>query len=148
MNKLSSFTLILFVFVMAIACSEKKDSTSAAVNNDEWPEMDEFHMIMAESFHPYKDSSNLEPAKVNAADMAKLAEKWTTAPLPEKVNTDEVKANLEQLKNDAAAFAQTVQSGDSTKIGESLTSLHDLFHKLQEAWYKPGKEGEEGHDHH
>ena len=148
MNKLSSFTLILFVFVMAIACSEKKDTTAAAVNNDEWPEMDEFHMIMAESFHPYKDSSNLEPAKVNAADLAKLAEKWTTAPLPEKVNTDEVKANLEQLKNDAAAFAQTVQTGDTTKIGESLTSLHDLFHKLQEAWYKPGKEGEEGHDHH
>ena len=148
MSKLSSYTLILIVFAMIIACSEKKDSTATAVNSDEWPEMDEFHMMMAESFHPYKDSSNLEPAKANAADMANLAEKWTTAPLPEKVNTDEVKANLEQLKNDAAAFAQTVQAGDTVKIGESLTSLHDLFHKLQEAWYKPGKKGEEGHDHH
>lgn len=147
MNRLITSTVVLFIFTCVIACSGKKDApATAAVNNDEWPEMDEFHMIMAESFHPFKDSSNLEPAKVNAAEMAALAEKWTAAPLPEKVNTDEVKATLEQLKNDAAAFAQTVQGTDSVAIGESLTSLHDLFHKVQEAWYGGGK-GHEGHNH-
>lgn len=148
MKNLFPYTVILFVFSMAMACSEKKDALSAAVNNDEWPEMDEFHMIMAESFHPYQDSSNLDPAKANASEMAKIAEKWTTAALPEKVNTDEVKAKLEQLKNEAATFAQTVQSGDTTKIGESLTSMHDLFHTLQEAWYAEGEESENGHEHH
>jgi len=148
MNKLIPYTLILFVFALAMACSEKKDTATTAVDNDEWPAMDEFHMIMAESFHPYQDSSNLEPAKANAAEMARIAEKWTTEPLPEKVNTDEVKTSLEQLKTDAAAFAQTVQSGDTTKIGESLTNLHDLFHTLQEAWYAKDEEGEEGHEQH
>ena len=143
MNKSTSFVLVLVAFALAIACSGKKDSAEAA-NNDEWPEMDEFHMVMAESFHPYKDSANMEPAKANAAEMAKVAEKWANAPLPEKVNNDEIKANLAQLKADAATFVQTVQSGDSTKIGADLTSLHDLFHKLQEAWYAGGKE----HEHH
>jgi len=147
MKRSITYTFILLVLALAVACSGKKEHTAEAVSNDEWPEMDEFHMIMAESFHPYKDSSNLEPAKINAADMAALAEKWTSAPLPEKVNTDEVKANLEQLKNDATQFAQIVQSGDTTKIGESLNNLHDLFHKLQEAWYSKGEEGHEDHKH-
>ena len=144
MNKLTSYVLILVAFALAIACSGKKDSTDAVANNEAWPEMDEFHMVMAESFHPYKDSANMEPAKANAAEMAKVAEKWANAPLPEKVNNDEIKANLAQLKTDAAAFTAIVQSGDSTKIGQSLTELHDLFHKLQEAWYGGGKE----HEHH
>lgn len=144
MNKSTSYVLVLVAFALAIACSGKKESADAVANNDEWPEMDEFHMVMAESFHPYKDSANMEPAKANAAEMAKVAEKWANAPLPEKVNKDEIKANLAQLKTDAAAFVQTVQSGDSTKIGTDLTSLHDLFHKLQEAWYEGGKE----HEHH
>jgi hypothetical protein len=103
-------------------------------------------MIMAESFHPYKDSSNIEPAKLNAAEMASVAEKWASQPLPEKVNNDDVKATLEQLKTGTAAFVQTVQSGDSTQIGNSLTELHDIFHKLQEAWYTKGSE-EHSHEH-
>jgi hypothetical protein len=141
MNKLTNYVFVLFAFALAVACSGKKES--AAVANDEWPEMDEFHMVMAESFHPYKDSANLEPAKANAAEMARVAEKWAGAALPEKVDNDETKASLAQLKTDAAAFTQIVQSGDTTKIGESLTSLHDLFHKLQESWYGEGK----GHKH-
>lgn len=145
MNRTISFVLILMVFALAIACSGKKDSAEAVANNDEWPEMDEFHMIMAESFHPYKDSSNIEPAKANAAEMARVAEKWANAALPEKVNNDEIKASLTQLKTDATDFIQIAQSGDATKIGESLTNLHDVFHELQEAWYGAGKG--EGHEH-
>jgi|SRR5688572_15851541 len=143
MNKSTSYVLMLLAFALAIACSGKKDSDAVA-NNDEWPEMDEFHMVMAESFHPYKDSANMEPAKANAAEMARVADKWASAALPEKVNNDEVKASLAQLKTDATAFTQIAQSGDSTKIGEALTNLHDVFHKLQEAWYAGGKE----HDKH
>jgi hypothetical protein len=143
MNKSITYVLILFAFALAIACSGKKDSAEAVANNDEWPEMDEFHMVMAESFHPYKDSANIEPAKANAAEMARVAEKWANAALPEKVNNDDIKANLAQLKTDAAAFTEIVQSGDTTKIAESLTSLHDVFHELQEAWYGAGK----GHEH-
>jgi len=144
MNKSTSYVLMLVAFALAIACSGKKESTDEVANNEEWPEMDEFHMVMAESFHPYKDSANMEPAKANAAEMSKVAAKWANAPLPEKVNNDEIKANLAQLNTDAAAFIQIAQSGDSTKIGEALTGLHDLFHKLQEAWYAGRKE----HEHH
>lgn len=153
---MKKIVLNLFLFSLAVsfvACSGKKEETVTEQTEetaaaDEWPEMDEFHFIMAESFHPFKDSTNLDPAKANAAEMAKVAEKWLGAPLPEKVNTDAVKADLQQLKTDCDAFAQLVTTGDATQIGEALTKLHDQFHKLQEAWYSSGDgHAHDGHNH-
>jgi hypothetical protein len=143
MKKVVLYSLLVLMMALAVACGGKKHEEVA--NNDEWPEMDEFHMIMAESFHPYKDSSYLEPAKANASELAKVAGKWAGAALPEKVDNDEIKAHLTKLKSDADSFVQITQSGDSVKIGEALTALHDQFHKLQEAWYG-GHKGE--HDKH
>lgn len=146
---------MIVVFAAAAAftsCSGKKESAhedghdhhdgdSAAAEN--WVPMDDFHVIMAESFHPYKDSSNLAPSKANAEAMATAAAKWQSEPLPERVNNEAVKAQLERLKASTAAFAQTVKTGDDKVIADSLTSLHDLFHEIQESWY-----GGEGHHHH
>lgn len=143
MNKLTFYTFVI-VALLATACGHKKDE--AAANQNEWPEMDEFHMIMAESFHPL-DSANLEPAKANAADMAKSAEKWANAPLPEKVDNDETRENLAKLKTEANEFVQIAQGGDSLKITESLTALHKRFHTLQEAWYGGHKEGDHENKH-
>lgn len=143
MKRTSLYFSLAFVIALAVACGSKKHEKVA--DSNAWPEMDEFHFIMADSFHPFKDSANLEPAKANAVEMAKVAEKWASAPLPEKVDTEEIKSDIATLKNGADAFIQTVQEGDSVKIGESLTALHVQFHKLQEAWYGDGKK--EDHDH-
>lgn len=132
-----AFGLMLAV----LACSGKKETehNEEAVHEEtvgSWEEMDEFHMIMAESYHPYKDSSNLEPAKQNAHDLVLSAEKWNSASLPEKFKEDdEMKYKLNQLKSDALAFEEVVKTGDDKAIGDSLTKLHDLFHQLKEAWY-------------
>lgn len=141
MKRTALYSLLACMIFIAVACGKKHEE---AANNTVWPEMDEFHMIMAESFHPYKDSSYLEPAKANAAEMAKVAGKWASAPLPAKVDNDEIKSTLGQLKADTEAFVQIAQTGDSIKIGEALTALHTQFHKIQEAWYG-GHKGE-GHD--
>jgi hypothetical protein len=141
-------TLLLFIVLFAMACTAKKEHNDGqaehtAASPDSWVEMDEFHMVMAESFHPFKDSADLEPAKANAAAMAEAAEKWRSAPLPKKVDNEEIKEKLQQLDLAAAAFVQTAMTAEDKEIGESLTKLHDLFHELQEAWY--GGHGEDGH---
>lgn len=141
------FSLLLFAFLIACTAKQEQaetDTEVAATEQDaEWPLMDEFHMIMAESFHPFKDSANIDPAIANAAEMASLAEKWAAAELPSKVNNDQVKADLQILKTETATFAQLVSGGDVAAIGTSLTNLHDIFHRLQDAWYK----GEDDHGH-
>ncbi len=43
-----------------------------AAGDEKWAAMDEFHTLMAESFHPYKDTANLAPAKANAAVLPNL----------------------------------------------------------------------------
>jgi hypothetical protein len=132
--------LLVSTLIVILSCSTKNENSNDQSSHEsaqgEWKEMDDFHMVMAESFHPYKDSSNLEPAKANASALASSAEKWASAPLPPKFEgDDEIEFKLKQLQKDAVSFSEIVDSGDDKAIGESLTKLHDLFHELQESWY-------------
>lgn len=138
------------VVIGAVGCGKKEEhghehgaeAASTEASSGEWKEMDGFHLIMAETFHPYKDSANLEPVKTHAEHLAMEAEKWSGANLPEKVNNDDVKNKLGKLKADTRALADKVKAGGSDEeIAAQLTAVHDLFHEIQEAWYG-GHKGE------
>lgn len=141
--------LSLIVFALPfVACSDKKTTTteklqdqdSSLVSDDHtWKEMDEFHMIMAETFHPYKDDADLGPAKAKAAELAAEAGQWAGAPLPRKVDNAAMRARLEELKRETSLLKELVAKETDQVIGEQLTRVHDIFHEIQEAWY--------GHEH-
>ena len=123
--------------LLAFACgTNKEDHHHDAAEQKEWKEMDDFHMVMAETFHPFKDSSNLEPAKARAGELATVAEKWAATELPSKVNNEETRARLQELKEQTSALVQTVSGGDDQLIGDQLTKVHDTFHSIQESWYR------------
>lgn len=146
-QKVFRITMML-VAIGALACTSKKDKASDEdheISGGTWSEMDNFHMIMAESFHPFKDSSNLEPAIKNSEAMAAAADRWASASMPERVDNEETKTKLQQLRTAASAFDELVKSGDPQEIGNSLTELHDLFHELQEEWYGAAGGHEEHH---
>jgi len=143
------FILATAFAVVFSSCSKKEnaetptetETATAETDPNEWPEMDSFHMIMAEAFHPYKDSANLEPVKRLAEEMATEAEKWSATALPEKVNSDDTKALLTQLKSDTRALADKIKGGASDEeIGTTLKALHDSFHGIMEAWNGGGEE--------
>ena len=149
---------IIFIAVVVLsslfitACGSKKQEEghdhehhgAEATGSDGWKEMDNFHVIMAETFHPYKDSANLQPAKDHAEHLAMEADKWSSSTLPEKVNNDETKTRLEKLKADTRAFADRAKAGAPyAELATQLTAVHDLFHEIQESWY-----GEGGEHHH
>jgi len=131
--------LLLLAIIVTSSCTSKTDSTEAT-STEEWKALDDFHMIMAESFHPYKDSSNLEPAKQYAPELLNLADKWVNEELPKRVDNEKVKELLNELRDGAVEFADLVEVGDDEAIGVSLTHMHDVFHHLQEAWYKKDHE--------
>jgi hypothetical protein len=142
MNKklVNAFVAVIlagFVF----ACGAKKEDDHHVEEGDakEWKQMDDFHMVMAETFHPFKDSANLEPAKSRAGELASSAESWSKAELPKKVDNDEMKSKLEKLKTETSTLVQTTTSGDDKQIGDQLTLVHDVFHEIQEMWYGGGK---------
>lgn len=128
----------LAVCTLLFACGSKQHDDhqhEATASDSVWAGMDEFHFVMAESFHPYKDSSNLEPAKKFAAEMDSVAGVWLAAARPEKVSTDAVKEKMDKLKSDTKLFADAVKVETDSTLAKSLTNLHDQFHSLQEAWY-------------
>ena len=128
--------LVYLVIVLGISFVRCSHNTDNASDTDEWKEMDDFHLIMAEAFHPYKDSANLVPVKNLAEEMALQAEKWANAKLPAKVDNDEVKQELKKLQEDTRTLAELIKSNaEDNAIGSSLNALHDSFHEIMEAWH-------------
>jgi hypothetical protein len=128
-----------------VACSAKKSEPTESSSN-QWKQLESFHTIMADAYHPYKDSANLAPAKSLARALADEAAAWAASALPEKVDNDEMKGKLKTLAEGSQGFFKlTSESAPDSVIGRSLTELHDLFHEIQEGWYTAGKEK---HDHH
>ncbi len=134
---------VLYAIALAttlFACQKKEAETA---DMDEWKAMDDFHMVMADIYHPFKDSANLEPAKTNLAMFESEVNKFAAAELPEKVNTDEVKAAFAALK--AEVEAMKTAASDSL-LGVSLENAHTRFHEIMEAWHGGGH-GREHHEH-
>ena len=139
MKNATNRTIICLVFLGIVgACAGKHET----MESDDWAELDSYHMIMAESYHPLKDSSNLAPAKANAEALAAEAAKWASAELPDKVNTDEMKSMIATLNTSTRAFADMVGAGATDEeLTAALTALHGEFHHIMEAW-------EGRHEHH
>lgn len=132
----------VFATLVIFSCAGKKHASehehgadAASADASEWKQMDDFHIIMAETFHPFKDSANLEPAKTRAAELLRAADEWVAAGLPAKVDNEVVRSKLRQLKAEAETLVESVQSSEDNVIAERLTKLHDTFHSIQEAWY-------------
>ncbi|NJM26278.1 MAG: hypothetical protein HC859_13095 [Bacteroidia bacterium] len=154
MVKKTTFRITLLISLALAACTPKSENTETAdetaasetdAASEDWKQMDDFHMLMAESYHPYKDSANLEPAKTLAPEMATMAASWQSSTLPAKVDTEEMKNQLSDLKSETENLVALVASGDDTQIGASLTKVHDAFHKIQEGWYGGAKDHGEHH---
>jgi hypothetical protein len=127
---------LAFVFwILLFSCSEKPKE-----DDTQWKEMDEFHTVMADVYHPLVDSKDLAPIKKDHAKLAAAADKWAQAPLPEKVNNEKVKKMLSELAAGAAELHTKIEAGlDDEQIAADLTKLHDLFHSIMESWYKEDK---------
>jgi hypothetical protein len=148
LNSLLLFVSVLFFSAALVSCGsqQKEGSADTSSDSDEWPELDEFHVIMADVYHPLKDSGNVQPIMDRADELANAAEKWASASLPKKVNNDEVKQMLEELKKGTRSLANEIKDGaPEDQAGTTLGEIHDLFHRIQEAWYGGGEEKEHKH---
>src|SRR6478736_2960057 len=92
---------LLLSGVVLFSCSNKESDDK---ESGDWKELDAFHKIMAEAYHPLKDSGNVEPTKHWIKPLADEAEKWSAADLPEKVDTREMKESLQKLKTNSRAL--------------------------------------------
>jgi hypothetical protein len=128
MNKLMA---VLVVFTLA-QCSGKKTS------DDQGSGMKEFHQVMAAVYHPYMDSGNLKPLREHIGELVVAADAWSTMS-----NEPTLKSLLDQLSADSRKLEGEVRNGATDGvIGQSLTALHEEFHKAMEMNGGHEREGE------
>lgn len=124
------------VFVLLIACSSSKKA--AHDTQTTWQAMDNFHMILAETFHPFMDSANLQPVKMNYKELQSAVEAWGNSTIPEKADNEVMKSKLRNLNIQVMTLADKVKSSSDDEIGQALIKVHDTFHEIQDVWYSDG----------
>ncbi|HEX8061370.1 MAG TPA: hypothetical protein VF473_10565 [Cyclobacteriaceae bacterium] len=139
--------LFALSFLILFSCSEKHKESHG--DDGEWKEMDEFHEVMADVYHPLKDANDLGPVKQHADELAASAAKWAEAELPARVDNDSTRMLLRQLSEGCQQLAKSIKEGMSDEeISTKLTELHDTFHSIMEGWFKAGKKEEGSEEHH
>ncbi|TSJ48068.1 hypothetical protein [Fluviicola chungangensis] len=135
MKKIALLLLVGFGFA-ALA------NHASAQSKQEWPELKEFHKVMAQTFHP-SEEGNLEPIKTRIGEMVEKAKALQASKFPSDYNNEKMKKAVDQLVADSEKLQTAIKDGASDKkITKSLSGLHDVFHQIQGLCSTT-----EGHDH-
>ncbi len=95
-----------------------------------WPEMKEFHGIMAATFHP-SEEGNFEPIKSRSGEMVKKAEAWLKSTPPKEFNKPTVIKTLTQLVEECKSLdALVLKKASDEELKTALVNLHDRFHSV------------------
>jgi len=112
--------------------SEQKEQTTETIQ--EWKELEDFHMILATTFHPMEEG-DFKPIKSDAGQLDSLAQKLHVA-TPPQGDADAIKKLTLQLSTSSRALADTIAKGaDEATIEVLLTQLHDQYHHIDEIYY-------------
>ena len=122
MKKALQLAVILLAFLPAISFAQAEKNV--------WPEMKDFHAVMAASFHPVEDG-NYAPLKEKAESLFTTAKAWQKSAIPASFKPVETKAALKKLVIKCAAVNKGVQANlSSDKLKVLITEAHDVFHTI------------------
>lgn len=96
-----------------------------------WKEMNAFHEVLAATWHPASQKSDLAPLKARAKDLLTAAETWSAskAPaMPASCGSEAVRGAVTKVADEAKALVALVDSAaDDTRLKASLKNVHDAF---------------------
>lgn len=127
---LAAAATLLLAVTAAAQAPVSKDTHHAAGG---WKEMDAFHMVMMETWHPARGATrDLAPIRAKASALAEAARVWAAAPAPAACADSAARAAVAGVAADAGALQALVAaraSSDSAVYG-ALRALHDRFEPL------------------
>ncbi len=140
--------LALLAFSLT-SCAKKEDAKPQATEAqkpapklEEWAEMEIFHNVMAETFHPMEDG-DMKPILTRAQEMADKAKAWQNSTMPARYAPvkDSVNFYLAKLVSESQALADLVaKKAKEEDIKKNLTALHDRYHTVSDFCYAIDKE--------
>ncbi|HEX6314509.1 MAG TPA: hypothetical protein VFZ73_06595 [Gemmatimonadaceae bacterium] len=110
-----------------------------------WKEMNAFHRVMAATWHPASQKSDLAPLKARAKDLVTTADAWAAskAPsMPASCAREPVVGTPAKVAAQARALAALVESGgEDTRLKTALKELHDTFEVAEKGCGGHGSHG-------
>ena len=94
-----------------------------------WKELDKYHKLMMDTWHPAKGSNDLKPLKAKAKDLSAGAHELAKSTPPSACNRTELVEAARVLAPASDALAQQVLAGASDAALKS--ALHDLHAKFE-----------------
>ncbi len=112
---------------------DKAAGVSVAQASDKWAELENYHEIMSQTFHPAEEGK-FAPIRKLAGELATRAQKWLESTPPKIYDAPEIRAILVKLNRESKALADSIANGTSDEqIKKYLTALHDRFHEIMGA---------------
>jgi vacuolar-type H+-ATPase subunit E/Vma4 len=109
---------------------EQATATSTAQANDKWAELEAYHDVMSQTFHPAEEGK-LEPIRKRAGELAEKARQWLDSKPPKVYDSADIKTLLVKLNAESKALADAIAKGaKDEQIKKDLTALHDRFHEI------------------
>lgn len=117
----------LFFTVLLLSVAFKAQAQQPA-----WKELDDYHTVMAQTFHP-SEEGNLQPIKERSGELAAKAKALKKSSIPAAYQKPGVKESLTLLAKESKALDKMVRKKKpDADITKSLTALHDRFHEVME----------------
>ncbi|MFN8574140.1 MAG: hypothetical protein U0132_18965 [Gemmatimonadaceae bacterium] len=96
-------------------------------NMSPWKELNAFHMLLAEVYHPAAKDS-LQPLRDKAAALSDAAAAWSASTAPASCNSDATTQGVAKIATDAKALATQVSGRASdADLKAGITALHTQF---------------------
>lgn len=112
----------LFMLVSLLSFGQKKA----------WKELDEYHSVMAKTFHPAEEG-DLKPVMTRSGELVAKAVALQKAAIPADYRKEGVKQSIDLLAKESAALDKLVQQKKpEADIKKAITALHDRFHEVME----------------
>lgn len=101
------------------------------IEKSSWKALSDFHMVMAQTFHPAEDN-NLKPIRERSGELLARAVDLKNSTIPASFDTPEIRKAIDELVKGASELdkANTKKAKDAA-LKEKLNKLHDKFHEIQ-----------------
>lgn len=116
-------TLLLILFITSASFGQSIFS--------KWPALDEYHKVMAQTFHPSEDG-DLGPLKSKSGELKSQAALVAKSDIPAEFDSPAIRKAIKQMNKDSKALDKLIKSNKASdpQLTKSIASLHDVFHQV------------------
>lgn len=101
------------------------------IEKDAWQALKDFHMVMAQTFHPAEEGK-FGPIRERSGEMLAKAQLLASSKVPASFMSPAITKAIEELVEGSAKLDKLIKkNGKDDKVKESLVKLHDTFHVIQ-----------------